>query len=357
MIKMSKNSDSGRDWASEFDRLRKEGKWDEYLVLLKELLEALRGNGRGDQYLALLDNALADAKECYASSEPSHWDSGSNICYTCLSFLDEIAGVSPQVPKSYWDRRKYWNEKGRKRKKALPDVERYKGPDFALTREGCKLKVKYAQTAIAIPELLIQDLSQPASDTRSEVVGEMRRLQCEMQSWRIGNKMYVQNLAVAAYSAWRRDFEESPFFLSIMRYSVLKSLMQLKWHHGLSLLGQWRVYHGSVHILSSVCLFLLWVTSGFGERVGRYLASVVTLVVAFGLLYSWIGQVRIGRTDGIVERLTDGIYFSIVTFTTLGFGDLYPWTVVCKVLAVTEVVIGYVMLAILIHLVTRKLEL
>ena len=178
-----------------------------------------------------------------------------------------------------------------------------------------------------------------------------------MQSWRIGNKTYLQNLRVAAYSAWQRDFEGSPFLVSIMRYSALESLMKLEWHLGFSLLRKRRVPRGCRHIINSVGLFMLGLVSGFGEKVGRYLVSVATVVFAFGLLYSLVGQVKSSACGGIVDRLVDGIYFSVVSFTTLGFGDYYPSSYLCRALAGAEAVIGYIMLAILVHLITRKLEL
>ncbi|MCB2187666.1 MAG: hypothetical protein KQJ78_14690 [Deltaproteobacteria bacterium] len=46
----------------------------------------------------------------------------------------------------------------------------------------------------------------------------------------------------------------------------------------------------------------------------------------------------------------NGLYFSVVTFTTLGFGDITPITWVASLLVMVEVVIGYIMLGGLISI-------
>jgi hypothetical protein len=48
-------------------------------------------------------------------------------------------------------------------------------------------------------------------------------------------------------------------------------------------------------------------------------------------------------------------YFSIVTFTTLGFGDVKPNGVVGELLASSEVIIGYLTLGLLLAVLAEKL--
>jgi len=47
-------------------------------------------------------------------------------------------------------------------------------------------------------------------------------------------------------------------------------------------------------------------------------------------------------------------YFSIVTFTTLGFGDVTPLNLAAEICLVLEVVLGYVMLGGLISIFASK---
>ena len=49
------------------------------------------------------------------------------------------------------------------------------------------------------------------------------------------------------------------------------------------------------------------------------------------------------------------LYYSVVTFTTLGFGDITPKTHIGALLVMVEVVIGYIMLGGLIYILATKL--
>ena len=50
------------------------------------------------------------------------------------------------------------------------------------------------------------------------------------------------------------------------------------------------------------------------------------------------------------------IYYSVVTFTTLGFGDIVPKTPAAAWWVMTEVILGYIMLGGLISIFATKLS-
>ncbi len=56
--------------------------------------------------------------------------------------------------------------------------------------------------------------------------------------------------------------------------------------------------------------------------------------------------------DG-VPSLADFIYFSVVVMTTLGFGDIHPVTSDAKLLVSFECLVGYVMFALIVGVITR----
>ena len=49
-------------------------------------------------------------------------------------------------------------------------------------------------------------------------------------------------------------------------------------------------------------------------------------------------------------------YFSVVTFTTLGFGDCAPANIPAQLVVMTEVIFGYVMLGVLLALISLYLR-
>lgn len=95
----------------------------------------------------------------------------------------------------------------------------------------------------------------------------------------------------------------------------------------------------------------------FVEKISilRYIVIFALAVIVFGFLYYLLTQCGhgIGRDDEALDNSTvfTGIYFSIVTISSLGYGDMHPMGV-SKILACIEVLFGLVMIGIMIAKVT-----
>jgi uncharacterized protein YjbI with pentapeptide repeats len=88
-----------------------------------------------------------------------------------------------------------------------------------------------------------------------------------------------------------------------------------------------------------------WVTSDCGRSFTRWTACIALVAVAYAGVYTQVG-VDFGRYETPLSPL----YFSIVTLMTLGYGDAIPSTTAGQVAAMSEVVVGYVMLGGLLSL-------
>ena len=62
----------------------------------------------------------------------------------------------------------------------------------------------------------------------------------------------------------------------------------------------------------------------------------ILLAVLFGLII--IGTAGFMITEGL--SFGDSLYFTVVTISTVGFGDIYPFTTAGKILAIVLIVIG-----------------
>lgn len=106
--------------------------------------------------------------------------------------------------------------------------------------------------------------------------------------------------------------------------------------------------------------YLSWFSSAVTNAVVRYgespfrvvsLAGIVVLV--FGLLY-W-GLDLLTATDSAgTPSLVDSLYFSTLTFTTLGLGDFRPVNDLGRALAIVETSAGVVLLALLVFVFSRR---
>jgi uncharacterized protein YjbI with pentapeptide repeats len=93
-----------------------------------------------------------------------------------------------------------------------------------------------------------------------------------------------------------------------------------------------------------------------GRSLLRVVAWSLGLSLLFSAIYFALGEdaFQIDNKDGLHWNLFTTIYYSMVTFTTLGFGDITPRTPLAAAIVMCEVVIGYVMLGILISILATK---
>ena len=105
--------------------------------------------------------------------------------------------------------------------------------------------------------------------------------------------------------------------------------------------GTWRIW-----------LFGAWSCLDYGRSISRVAAFAIAIIFSYGLVFSvWRGLLDYGDSDTWFSPF----YFSIVTFTTLGFGDIKPYGVAGELLASSEVIIGYINLGLLLAVLAEKL--
>jgi len=100
-----------------------------------------------------------------------------------------------------------------------------------------------------------------------------------------------------------------------------------------------------------------------GRSIGRWALACGLLVLAFGLVFCLAAEVfgfplvRLSKDAGFAREPNPFtyFYFSVVTFTTLGFGDVRPTGLIGEILVTFEVIFGYVGLGGLISIFTTKL--
>jgi transcriptional regulator with XRE-family HTH domain len=107
---------------------------------------------------------------------------------------------------------------------------------------------------------------------------------------------------------------------------------------------------------SQEILFLPWAISDYGRSTARVLETFFVCTVIFAAVYAFApGLVaNLHAVDGVrvSPRLLPirAIYFSIVTMTTLGFGDTYaaPGSAIGQILLMIQVMTGYALLGALV---------
>ncbi|MDE0347322.1 MAG: potassium channel family protein [Boseongicola sp.] len=87
-----------------------------------------------------------------------------------------------------------------------------------------------------------------------------------------------------------------------------------------------------------------------GQLVGLVVLAVLVSIICHGLIYSKVGLVSTAVGKVVQPDLVDGLYFSIVTFTTLGYGDFVPRDGY-RLVSALQALYGYLFLGSLVGLV------
>jgi len=93
-----------------------------------------------------------------------------------------------------------------------------------------------------------------------------------------------------------------------------------------------------------------------GRSMLRVILWSISFAVLFGGVFFLLGEASFDIThkSTLPWSLFTMIYYSVVTFTTLGFGDITPTTPISATFVMIEVVFGYLMLGILISILADK---
>jgi len=99
--------------------------------------------------------------------------------------------------------------------------------------------------------------------------------------------------------------------------------------------------------------------AGYGERPQRVVAIALAAIVGCALAFPATGG--LATSEGVVTygsdgaaALVDGLYFSVVTFATLGLGDVAPAGDVARVLAAGEALLGAFLTALFVFSLGRR---
>jgi len=102
-------------------------------------------------------------------------------------------------------------------------------------------------------------------------------------------------------------------------------------------------------------IYIIWLLfSDCGRSLFLWLSWAVVLALLFASKFYALGEAAFSR-EGLPWGFGAAVYHSVVTLTTLGFGNLKPLTMEAAWWVMAEVVLGYLMLAGFISILVAKL--
>ena len=138
------------------------------------------------------------------------------------------------------------------------------------------------------------------------------------------------------YQKWyetRKKLSEAK--ISALRLGLLLEV----WKASLSCLGRW-----------------LWeVSAGSGLRIGRFTLSAISTALVFSAINCLCRQdFGLEREGDPIGGYWDALYFTIISLTTLGYGDITPSTTAGQLWASFQSIVGFILFATLASMLFRR---
>jgi uncharacterized protein YjbI with pentapeptide repeats len=100
---------------------------------------------------------------------------------------------------------------------------------------------------------------------------------------------------------------------------------------------------------------LMSVLCGYGEKPYRIVLSAVTAILLYACAYLLLGAVQNSAVPAYIVKWTDCLYYSAITFTTVGYGDFIPKPfLLFRLLAAAEAFSGVYLSGLFIFTLARK---
>ena len=71
--------------------------------------------------------------------------------------------------------------------------------------------------------------------------------------------------------------------------------------------------------------------------------------------YDWYSMIRLNNADGNIKSFSDALWFSVVTLTTVGYGDFYPTTLFGKIVGLVFIIGSLGLLGLIISKATDEI--
>jgi hypothetical protein len=109
---------------------------------------------------------------------------------------------------------------------------------------------------------------------------------------------------------------------------------------------------GDLHYLPSL---LMGLVCGYGEKPHRIVFSAAGAIILFSIVYSLLGAIRYTLDAQYAMRWYDYLYYSTITFTTVGYGDFIPKPLALfRLIAACEAFTGVFLTGLFVFTLARK---
>ena len=254
-------------------------------------------------------------------------------------------------------------------KKMYTLIDKDFSPDhISIARKGyktCKQIGQYVDAFMFI-DVLIESHFKHGVEQKAIIELLLEAQQLHLQAFKKINSKYCDYM-----ESKLKDFEKiSLYYLELRKFSEDVGLREVADDCFIKENNYQKKSYKEKRKYISYLSFKFWqFSSNYGTNPLKWILLSVLISVIFGLIFSSfpcpeyfpnpIKNILCAMNPTLSVNSYDSVfspfYFSIVTFTTLGFGDITPQNLAAQIFIVAEVLIGYLMLGGLITIFFRKI--
>jgi len=120
-----------------------------------------------------------------------------------------------------------------------------------------------------------------------------------------------------------------------------------------------KIYYLVMHTFKKLDVFMIN-NHSFNHMLLLYGTIITIIIFSFAIDYLCITEIYVDAFSGIQQsqsvasRFINLLYFSIVTFTTVGYGDIVPKVPMAKLITVFEMISAFIMIVFVFSIYFRK---
>ena len=82
----------------------------------------------------------------------------------------------------------------------------------------------------------------------------------------------------------------------------------------------------------------------------------IFIIISYSFLYWLLVHINITSFYGLDKEshIIDYLYFSVTTIVATGFGDILPQTAIAKIIVISEIIIGVIVIGLMIYFNTKR---
>ena len=147
-------------------------------------------------------------------------------------------------------------------------------------------------------------------------------------------RKYYNTRLRSIYSGWNNNENDNKIFIA----SLLDLII---YHIKIWIIPKYflKAIKYKIAYLFSLFQYIFW---GYGEKPSRIILVILFIITTYTNIYYKFGPID------TKNNIINSIYFSVVTFTTLGYGDIKPHTNFMKMVCSSEAILGAILLGLII---------